>query len=220
MTVCIIPARGGSKRLKNKNFLLFKGKPMVQHVIECARSSKVFSDVIVSSDSDIILNIATKAGASIHHRNENLAKDNSTVVEVCEKVLNSVSTDIFCCIYPTSVLLSRDTLINSFEEFTNPVGEEAHVLMGVSKFNYPPFQALIKERDGFWSLMLQDYSSVQSQKYPDARVSNGSFYWGRKDKFLLEKTFYSPKLKIYDVDEIEASDLNTPEDYQQLLNLQ
>ena len=51
MTICIIPARSGSKRLKNKNIINFFGKPMVAHVIDIAKKSKLFSKIVVTTDS-------------------------------------------------------------------------------------------------------------------------------------------------------------------------
>ena len=60
MTICIIPARSGSKRLKNKNIINFFGKPMIAHVIEIAKKSKLFSRVVVTTDSKKIVRISKK----------------------------------------------------------------------------------------------------------------------------------------------------------------
>ena len=62
-TVCIIPARGGSKRIKNKNIIKFFGKPIITYSIKNALNAELFSKVIVSSDSRKIINLARKAGA-------------------------------------------------------------------------------------------------------------------------------------------------------------
>ena len=64
MNIAIIPARSGSKRIKNKNIKLFFGKPLIYYAITAAIKSDVFDKIIVSSDSKKILNIANKYGAS------------------------------------------------------------------------------------------------------------------------------------------------------------
>ena len=63
--ICIIPARKGSKRIKNKNIKLFAGKPLISYIIQIAKKSKLFSRIIVSTDSKKIANIAKKNGAEV-----------------------------------------------------------------------------------------------------------------------------------------------------------
>ena len=58
MNICVIPAKGNSRRLPGKNKMLFKGKPMVQRAIESAQRSYIFNRIIVSSDDLEILSIA------------------------------------------------------------------------------------------------------------------------------------------------------------------
>ena len=65
MITCIIPARSGSKRIKNKNLKIFFGQPLIYYSIKLALKSKIFSDVIVSTDSKRIARIAKKLGASV-----------------------------------------------------------------------------------------------------------------------------------------------------------
>ena len=63
MTICIIPARQGSKRIKNKNITIFNGEPIIYYAIDLAKKSKLFSRIIVSTDSLKIAKIARKYGA-------------------------------------------------------------------------------------------------------------------------------------------------------------
>ena len=81
--LAIIPARGGSKRLKNKNKLLLFGKPLVRHTVQAALMSNKITDVLVSSDSDDILDIACLEENIIRHkRDDSLATDTSTALEL------------------------------------------------------------------------------------------------------------------------------------------
>ena len=76
MKIAIIPARAGSKRIKNKNIIDIFGKPMIQRTIEILLKSKIFDMIIVSSDSKKIQNISRKAGAKVlFTRPKNLAND-------------------------------------------------------------------------------------------------------------------------------------------------
>ena len=66
MNLAIIPARGGSKRIKNKNIISFAGKPMIYYPINAAKKSKIFDFIHVSSDSNKILNLATSEGWKVN----------------------------------------------------------------------------------------------------------------------------------------------------------
>ena len=190
---------------------------MIANVIDTVRRSGVFEDVIVSSDSDEILNISENAGAKRYKRMASIAQDTSTVVDVCLDVLKHYHAKIFCCIYPTAVLISPETIIQSSKKFHRYGEAGAFVLMGVSRYNYPPVQALIQDETGNWKMLCPEYAGVQSQKYPEARVSSGTFYWARHKTFISEKTFYSRKLKLFDLEPDEALDIDTPNDYQYLI---
>jgi pseudaminic acid cytidylyltransferase len=217
MALCIIPARGNSQRLRKKNILPFKGKPMVAHVIEASILSGVFSDVIVSSDDQTTLEIAQKYGATPHERPQPLSKETASVDDVCVDVLTRWSDHIFCCIYATSVLLNAMTIRASYETFSRLGQDSCSVLMGVSSFNFAPVQALAQNEDGYWELMFKAFKNKQSQTYPATKVSNGTFYWAFVEAYLEERTFYSSRLKVFDVDPREVSDINTVHDYEELL---
>lgn len=212
--IAIIPARGGSKRLPRKNILPLGGKPLLQWVVEACLDSKVFDEVIVSSEDPEIQKIAKLSGAKVHYRDMDIAGDRSTVVEVCLSVLDNYDCDNFCCIYATSALLTPDTLGRASKSFIK--SQEMNVMMGVSKYNYSPVQALSIDEKGFAKMLFPGFMNIQSQFHPKVRVSNGSFYWARKVNFMDERTFYSKKLKVFDVPENETSDLDTLEDYEML----
>lgn len=190
---------------------------MLSRVVKCCLSSGVFSKVIVSSEDAEITDVAKQAGAEVHFRSESLAQDRSTVVEVCEDVLLAEECDNFCCVYATTGLLSPETVRGSAQAFLED--SQANTLMGVSEFNYSPVQALEIDENCYAKMLFPEFMKVQSQFHPTTRVSNGTFYWARKDSFLKERTFYSEKLKVFDVPDSEVCDLDTPEDYEKLLKM-
>tara|TARA_B100000989_G_C19530010_1_gene469076 strand:+ start:2499 stop:3167 length:669 start_codon:yes stop_codon:yes gene_type:complete len=218
MTLCIIPARSNSKRLPNKNILPFAGKPMVASVIENCKNSTVFSKIIVSSEDDEVLKIASAFDATPHKRSADLATDTASVVGVCTEVLKANECNVFCCVYPTSVLLTARTIEKSNKHFLQFSVESCSVMMGVSRFEFAPVQALVPKADGCWELLIKEFEKKKSQDFPETRVSNGTFYWAYKNNFIKEKTFYTRKLRVFDVDPEEVSDLNVQADYDKLLS--
>ena len=215
--IAIIPARGGSKRLPRKNILPLDGQPLLSRVIRTAQKSNVFDDIIVSSEDFEILDIAMKEGVIAHSRPLELASDRSTVVDTCIEALNKYHATIFCCIYATAALISEKSLRSSAERFF--LTKSSSVLMGVSKYNYHPIQALTVDGDGNAKLLFPEFKSLQSQFYPPVRVSNGTFYWAKVDAFLKEKTFYTQSLALFDVPDCEVCDVDTEDDYLTLVEL-
>lgn len=212
--VAIIPARGGSKRLPRKNILLLNGIPLITRVIRTVNKSSIFDDIIVSSDDNEIISIAKKEKVIVHERPKKLSTDVASVADTCLNVISSNPTDIFCCVYATAALISTQTLQNSLKKFLSD--SNANVLMGVSKYNFNPVQALTLSKNGYAKMLFAKFRNLKSQKYPMTRVSNGTFYWARYKNFLREKTFYSNKLKTFDVPDDEVCDIDTLENFIQL----
>ena len=214
--IAIIPARGSSKRLPRKNILPWKGIPLIGHCIINALATELFSEVVVSSEDQEILEISERYGASALKREAGLSKDNSTVAEVCLDVMSNYENIIeFCCIYPTAVKLSPETVKKSSEIFQKT--KICDFLMGVSLYNYPPQQALIQDENGDLILLNPEFKNIQSQFYKKCFVSNGTLYWARTYAFLGQKNFYGKKLHPFIIDEEQVSDINTPEDYDILI---
>ena len=218
MTICIIPARRNSKRLPQKNILPFAGKPMIANVIENCLKSSVFSKIVVSSEDNGVLEIASTYNVTVHKRSLDLASDTASVDEVCMEVLQKHECDAFCCVYPTAVLLTPKTIRESAKHFFQFSEENCSAMMGVSSFDFPPVQALVPKADGCWEHLLQGFEKIKSQAYPETRVSNGTFYWAYTKAFVVEQTFYTNKLQVFDVDLKEVSDLNVQADYDKLLD--
>lgn len=109
--ICVIPARGGSTRIPRKNIKEFHGLPMLAYPIFVAKASKIFNQIIVSSDDDEILAIAKQYGAEAHKRSVALSQDDVGTQEVMAHVLeNYISTEA-CCLYPCTPLLHLRDLI-------------------------------------------------------------------------------------------------------------
>jgi len=86
--LCIIPARGGSKRIPKKNIKLFCGKPLISYSIETAKKSELFEKIVISTDSEEIAEIGKKYGAEILWRPRELADDYNGSIEVFEPLFH------------------------------------------------------------------------------------------------------------------------------------
>ncbi len=212
--ICIIPARGGSKRLPRKNILPLNGEPMIGYPIQTAIKSGVFQQVIVSTEDDEIATIAEAAGARVMGRPKDLATDQSYVVQVCEHVLKVYQVErmanahAFCCLYPTAVFVSVTQLRES-RRFL----EDADSVIGVTRYPVHPYKAMEETPDGL-EVVFPKRRSMKSQEYPIMVAPNGTFYWSRIGHFLHAMSFETGTVLGYDIPGNMAIDIDTPEDYQ------
>ena len=113
MNICIIPARGGSNRIKNKNIKKFNGKPIIGIVLKNLKKSKLFKKIIVSTDSKKISDLSKKYGADlILRRNKKLSKNHIGSCQIISdairkiELMNIFPSNVFC-VYPTSVFFRK-----------------------------------------------------------------------------------------------------------------
>lgn len=139
INLCVIPARGGSRRIPKKNIREFFGKPIIAYSIEAAKASGLFQYIVVSTDDDEIAAIAKQYGAWVIMRPPHLAKDEVGTREVTIEVLNqarqqtSQDFDYVCCIYATAPLLNIHDLIAGYLQCS---GRMVHAI----SVGYPPLQ--------------------------------------------------------------------------------
>lgn len=215
--ICIIPARGGSKRLKNKNILKFKKKHLISYTIENAIKANIFDLIVVSSDSKKILNICSKyKNIIIHKRSKKLSDDKAKVNEVCLEVLKYFKLKNFffnftCCLYATSPLRKAEDIKKSYKLIKESKND---FVIAVSEYNFPPHQALFKDKKYlkplFPELVNKKTNSIGRGKI---YVDNGSTYFARTEKFIKNKSFYGNKLSGYFMKRELSIDIDTKEDF-------
>lgn len=117
MTVCVIPARGGSKRILGKNIRMFYGKPLIQYSIEAAQKAEIFDHIIVSTDDPNIGMIAADLGAEVPFvRPDGLADDETSMLDVVQHALQwlknveSYEPDYTCCLFATVPMITTTEL--------------------------------------------------------------------------------------------------------------
>jgi CMP-N-acetylneuraminic acid synthetase len=216
--IAIIPARGGSKRIPDKNIADMAGIPMICHPIKAALESGIFDQVLVSTDSDKIAKIAAKEGATAISRPDHLATDTAFETDAYKDFFQSKTESgeelpsIFCALYPTAVFITADDLKKSYN--TIDADPEADALMSVCRYQVHPYKALITNVEGYAEMVHPDHCLERSQTYPEYVASNGTFYWLRVAPFMaMEKpSYYLPRLKTFTLPNERAVDIDEPED--------
>ena len=138
--LCIIPARGGSKRIPRKNIKPFLGKPIIAYSIEAAINSKLFDVVMVSTDDIEIAEVALKYGATVPFlRSKENSDDYSGTGDVVYEVLKKynelgLNFEFVCCVYATAALINKERIIEAFKQLTN---SSSDVVFPIAKFSSP-----------------------------------------------------------------------------------
>jgi pseudaminic acid cytidylyltransferase len=209
--ICIIPARGGSKRIPRKNIKNFLGKPIISYSIEIALKSKLFDEVIVSTDSEEIAEVARKYGAKVPFiRSEKSSDDYATLSDVVEEVkLNykkeKKKIDKICLLLSTAPLVNVDILQEAFHLMNN---NKFDSVRPVVKFSYPPQRGL-RINNGKVSFIFNEYAKTRSQDLEPIFHDAGMFYW-----MNFEKGLKSENKGAIIVSEKITQDIDTLEDWE------
>jgi len=208
MNICIIPARGGSKRIPKKNIKLFHGKPLIAYSIENAKKAEIFDTIVVSTDSEEIAKTAIQYGADVQMRPAHLANDTAGIGEVVEHVLSEYKGyEYMCMLLATAPLLDYKYLIKAYEALKN---SDAVYAISVVEFEYPIFRAfeIVDNRiKMFWP---QNYFK-RSQDLPKAYRDAGAFSFTALKRKPKSNIVFSedalpiilPKYMGVDIDTIE-----------------
>ena len=209
MTICIIPARSGSKRIKNKNIKLFNGKPIISHAINLAKKSGLFKRIIVSTDSKKIAKIARKYGAEVPFlRSKRLSDDYTNTAEVlidAIKKISSETTKYHFCIYPTTTLVSKLDLIKSFKKIKR---EKSNLLIAITDFDKSPYRALKLIGKKNIKFYFKKFASYRTQDVPKLYQDSGSFYIHKTEALIKNGGKLSNKSIYYYLNRYKAVDID------------
>ncbi len=213
--IAIIPARGGSKRIPNKNIKNFFGKPILAYVIETALESGLFDEVMVSTDSKEIADIASQYGAKVpFFRSEKASDDFATTSDVLKEVIGQyedkgVKIESACCIYPSAVLINSQQLQKAHQDFKKWNYDS---LISVLKFSFP-IQRGFKEVAGKLKMIWPENKNKRSQDLETFYHDAGQFYFFNVDKFKQSNELYTESTGFLLLSEYEAQDIDNPEDW-------
>ena len=216
-TLAIITARGGSKRIPKKNIKEFCGKPIIAYSIEAALESGLFDEVMVSTDSEEIAEVARKYGAKVPFmRSEKTSDDFATTKDVLLEVFNKYielgyRLKTACCIYPTAPFIT----VNSLKEGKKLL-EKAGIYMvnPIVKFSFPPQRGVIINENGILQAISMENRFVRSQDLQDVYHDCGQFYWYDVDKFMENQGIMDGLSAPLIVDELHVQDIDNETDWE------
>lgn len=210
--LCLIPARGGSKRVPRKNIALLGGKPLLAWTIAAATASGLFPSVAVSSEDEEILTVAERYGALAVPRPARLAEDNATLLALCREILPALAattqaTDLYL-MPPTAPFRSADTIRLAWRQYLAGGGSS---LVSVEPFPYPPQWALTL-RQGHLEPLFPDLCEIPRPKLPSALKHDGGHLITGIARLLAEGNFFGNDARPFEAPESERLDIDLPED--------
>ena len=210
--ICLIPARGGSKRIPRKNIKIFCGKPLIYWSINAAKLSGLFDEIYVSTDDAEIAAIAQKYGATIPFiRPKEISNDYANDKDVRDHFLNwmknnSKKVDILCYLYATAPFITKETLYGCRKLLLESDSFLTHT---ITSFPYPVLRALEQNKDGTIFYKWPKYSNSRSQDLPELMHDAGQCYF-----FNLNQKAMKKKVVGYKISRLYANDIDTMEDFQ------
>lgn len=218
-TLCLIPARGGSKRIPRKNLLPLAGKPLLAYTLDVALQSQVFADVVVSSEDEEILQLAQTCGAKGDRRPAALSTDTTRFVEVVAEYLqrpeHQGKYDNIASLLPTCPFRTVDDVQQAWRLFQQQ--NQQGFLLGITEYDFPPQLALDLNAED-QSLTMRDPGTygrtTRSQSLGKAYHPNGAIYLTSVENFLREKTFFGDPLIGYVMPPERSHDIDYPYQFQ------
>lgn len=215
----VIPARGGSKGVKNKNIKSLGDKPLIGWSIHAAKKSKYVSRVIVTTDSEEIKKVSLDLGAEVPFlRPKELASDEVHSVYPVMHTLNWLSEhdnytpDIVIMLLPTSPLRATEDIDNAIDLYLKNTDHNVISVVESDK-QLPHFRYV--EEDLLLPVQKQDNHNVQRQDLKKLYCLNGSIYISDINRLMKNKTFHIEKTVPHIMDKDRSVDINTEEDFKQ-----
>lgn len=212
--VCVIPARGGSKRIPRKNIAPFHGRPMIGWSIAAALASGLFARIVVSTDDAEIAQVAQDQGAEAPFlRPADLSGDHTPTVPVIAHAIETLglSGDIpVCCLYATAPLVQADDLARGLAL----LGPDTPYVVSVTTFGFPIQRALRRAPDGTIEMIDPARMTTRSQDLEEAWHDAGQFYWAHARTWAAGTPAFAPGARGLSLPRHRVQDIDTPEDWQ------
>ena len=211
--ICLIPARGGSKRVKNKNIKKFLGKPLLERVIKTAKKSNLFDKIYVSTDSILIKKLAIKCGAFVPYiRSKELSNDSANLKSVIDDFLNKVilsqkthKMNLFV-LYPTSIFVDKKLIMKC-----NKMLKKTEYVTTVKKFPHPIQRALKYYKKKLKPINLK-HKLMRTQDLEEYYYNAGQIDCFKIDAWLKKKMFHKMYAKFVLLNDFDSIDIDTSDD--------
>jgi len=213
--LAVIPARGGSKRLPNKNVRTVGGKSLIERVLIQVEESKFINHHIISTDSEEIKSTAEKYCGNVPFtRPDRLATDDarlppviSHAVEWFEK--HHTNVDIICRLVPTTPLRNSKDIDKAIELLCN---KKAKSVISISEYMGPPQWAVIVNQGGYVREYMDDGAlwndTIPSHQLADLKRPDGSIMVSTRESWRKENSFFTDSTIGYKIDPLRSVDID------------
>lgn len=191
------------------------GRPIIAYAIEAALKSKLFDEVMVSTDDDEIKRIAIQYGAQVpFKRNTRTAGDHSTTFEVMEEVITNYNNagknfDRICCLYPCAPFVTATKLTAAYNLLT---GSTYDTVFPVVPFGFPIQRAVVVNQ-GRMEFINSAHANTRSQDLQKTYHDTGQFYFAQTASLLEHKSFVTANTGAIIVSEMECQDIDEETDW-------
>ena len=211
MRIAVIPARGGSKRIKDKNIRSFAGKPIISWAINNALKTGIFDKVLVSTDSKKIMNVALNLGAHVPFlRPSQLSGDYASTASVISHAIDwfegrGETLSEVCCIYPVTPFLKKEDLLRGLKALNK---NKDRFVYSITSYPHPIQRALTINDTGLVESINKKSTKLRTQDLDDTYHDAGQFYWATtkvwksKSNILEEQSvgIFIPRYRAIDID--------------------
>lgn len=225
MNIALIPARSGSKRLPGKNTKLLNNKPLIYYTIRAAQKTKLFSEIIVSTDSQEIADIAISFGATVPLlRPSEYATDTSTDIEWVSHAINSMvktprsEISFVSILRPTSPLRTSETIINAFNLLASNSWADSIRAMEITD-KHPGKMWVLDNENKAHSYLDQSNEAIPTHNKPTQSletlwVQNASLEIVKFKSLIGTNSISGNNVLGFEMPGIEGFDINRPLDFE------
>lgn len=214
--ICIVPARGGSKRIPRKNIREFLGKPIIAYSIDAALESGLFDEVMVSTEDQEIAEVARAHGAAVPffrsaENSTDMAMTAPVLVEVLERyAATGRRFDTTCCLYPTAPFV---TVARLREACAKLDASAADGVVPVVRFSYP-IQRALRMAEGRLEMFWPENYNRRSQDLEPAYHDAGQYYFLRTSSLLVQRSLFPATALPIVLGDADVQDIDSLEDWE------
>ena len=215
--IAIIPARGGSKRIKIKNIKNFCGKPIIAYSIQTAKESNLFDRIIVSTDSKKIAKIALRYGAEVPFlRPKKLANDYANMLDVMAHATKLIEKKYdrkiraVCCIFAISPFMQIKDLFKAWKLFKT--GKWRSVISATA-YSFPVYRSFKKIKTGGLKMLYPNYFKKRSQDLSTVMHDAGQFCWSKPKDWINKKLNFNSQTTAVELPSWRVQDIDTLDDW-------
>ncbi len=213
--VAIIPARGNSKRIPNKNLLKVNNNHILKIVFRNLKKMSIFTDIVLTTDSKKIKKLGVKTGYDfVIDRPYNLSKDNTPSNFAIKHAINFLEKKIefthVCCVYPMAILFKKKHLISAFKILK----KKNEIVFPAIKYSHPIQRAFKIKKNFFIKYNISKKNFLKkTQSFGEYYHDAGQFYIGSKNAW---KKYHLSKKKCFKISSSEAVDVDNIDDLKNL----